>query len=158
VTVTESTTTVDGADLDQSQTIDAVTLTQQHQLTAQDVDQGQTVGNVTLTQQHVLTANDVDQGQTVDGVTLTQAYILTAADIDQGQTTDNATLTQAYVITAADIDQAQVLDATFVFLGSGALLPLYDRIIIGDGTVQYRLDDGTVYQWIANSTTSIRIN
>ena len=96
--------------IDQAQTIDQVTLTENSVLTIGGLSQAQTIDQITLQQGGTLSLNNLDQIQTIDQVNLTQAHIVSVNDLSQLQTVDQTSLTQANILTLNDADQIQTID------------------------------------------------
>ena len=98
--------------IDQSQTIDQVTLTEHSVLTIGGLSQAQTAGQITLQQAGVLSLNNLDMIQTIDQVNLTQAHIVTVNDSSQVQALDQIVLSAVGVGTVAinNLSLAQILE------------------------------------------------
>ena len=94
----------------QAQTIDEITLQQGGSLALNNLSMIQTINQVNLTQAHIVSVNDLSQLQAVDQLTLSQAGALSVSDVDQAQTVDQASLTQANIVAVNDTDQVQALD------------------------------------------------
>tara|TARA_R110000744_G_scaffold279551_4_gene391762 strand:+ start:272 stop:1690 length:1419 start_codon:yes stop_codon:yes gene_type:complete len=103
-------TTVTINPVNQSQTIDQVTLTEHSVISIGGLSQAQTVEQVALQQSGTLSLNNLDQIQTIDQVNLTQAHIVSVNDLSQLQTIDQVSLNQGNVLAVNDTDQLQTVD------------------------------------------------
>lgn len=100
---------VDPDDLDQSQTIDPVTLVQAHLVKPDPSIQAQSLDNIDLSVLTGLSVNPLAQEQTLDAVTLTQAHIVVTESLAQNQQLDNVLLTIQGAVTPDPIAQSQSL-------------------------------------------------
>lgn len=99
------------ADLLQAHTLDAVTLTQKHSLLVADTQQAQLLDSISISQKHVLILADLAQSHSLDNVVLTHKHVLAIADALQTNTLDNIVLTQKQLLVVEDLLQSQLLDA-----------------------------------------------
>lgn len=76
----------------QSQTTDAILLSQVHNLTVQDAAQSQSEGNPALTQVRILGVQTVSQPQSAQNMSLIRAFVLGIQNMGQGQSADNVTI------------------------------------------------------------------
>lgn len=118
-----------------SQTLDAPTLTQVHNLTVADELHSHAVGGLALTQQHTLVVPDMLDAQLLDGMTLENR--LNPPDLTQTQTLDSLSLTQQHLLTVAGMAHAQALDPLTISIFQLLVLTgtvhaqLLDNITIG---------------------------
>ena len=103
-------TAVTADPIDQSQTIEQVTLTQHSIISIGGLSQSQTVEQVTLQQSGTLSVNNLQQIQTIDQVDLTQAHIVSVNDLSQLQNIDQVTLNQGNILSVNDTGQLQSID------------------------------------------------
>lgn len=96
--------------IDQTQTIEQVTLTQHSIISIGGLSQAQTVDQVTLQQSGTLSINNLQHIQTIDQVNLTQAHIVSVNDLSQLQAVDQVSLNQGNVLSVNDTDQLQSID------------------------------------------------
>lgn len=99
------------ANIAHGHTLDAVTLTQTHNLAQADAAHGHALDAINLTQAHNLTQADVLHGHTLDNVVLNVDVTLALADINHGHTVEAVTLTQIHSLAQADVAHAHLVDA-----------------------------------------------
>ena len=124
--------------LTQAQTLENLTLTQDHALVIDAITQAQTLENVTITQVHELVIANLTQAQTLDNLTVTIVTNLVIADLIQAQTLDNLTLTQVHELVIAALTQAQALD--------NLILTQVHQLVINALTQAQTLDNVTMTQ------------
>lgn len=137
-----SETTLVLTDITHGHTLDAVSLTQTHNLAQADIAHGHTLDAVSLTQDHNLGLADVVHAHSLDAVALTQAHNLALADVSHahvldnvvldsallvsdiahGHTADSVSLTQTHNLSIASISHAHTLDV----VGFGSVLVVAD--------------------------------
>jgi hypothetical protein len=96
--------------IEQTQTIDQVTLTENSIISIGGLSQAQTIDQITLQQSGTLTVNNLQHIQTIDQINLTQAHIVSVNDLSQLQTVDQVTLNQGNVLAVNDTDQLQAIN------------------------------------------------
>lgn len=106
----EAATVLSVADVAQTQSLDAVALTQANVLAVADIAQAQALDSVALTQSNILAVADALQAQGLDGVVLVQQNTLAVADIGQDQALDAIVLSGAALLQMADLIQSQSLE------------------------------------------------
>jgi hypothetical protein len=115
-------------------------------ITVAGIDQSQSIDNVTLTQHNVLAVNAVNQAQSLDAVTLTQEHVLAINDLLQSIGLQNIDLTQAHILAINDLTQQQILDVMelsgFVIGGLNGTVVVY--ALLGGELRCFPILDGTI--------------
>jgi len=109
-------------DINQSQSIQNINLTQNNTLSVQSIDQDQYLETISLTQANVLSLSNLSQSNTLDNVVLSQSTLLVLQNLLQQQTINNINLQQASTLTLSNLAQSHNIDS--VVLGAGLNLAI----------------------------------
>lgn len=102
----------------------------------QDLNQAQSLDNVSLTQQNVLSTDDLNQAQQLDNVTLSISTALVVQSLNQVQSLGVVSLIQHNALSVASLNQAQQLD--------GVLLTQHNALGVNDLLQLQQLDNVTL--------------
>lgn len=119
---TSATPTLVTQDISHAHLLDAVALTQAHQLAQADVQHGHLLDAAVLTQVHALAAEDLAQGHTLATVALSQTHALAAADVAHAFGLEGLLLDSTAALSPVDLAHVQLLDG--LVLDSVAMLAL----------------------------------
>lgn len=117
-------------------------------LTVAGVDSITTVDAINLTQLHNLTLAGVDSITTVDAINLTQLHNLTVADVDSITTVDALSLTQLHNLTVAGVDSITTVDA--VVITSGTVTPVAETWTLDSRSLSWTLETRDI-TWTVDS-------
>lgn len=139
------------ADLTSTSSLDAVTLTQVHQLTVADLTSSTALEAVVLTQDHVLALEDLVSASTLDAVTLTQAHNLTVADMLSGSPFDNVVLTQDHQLVVADMASASNVENVVLNVATNLIVADLNSASTVDAVVLTQVHNLTVSDMLSES-------
>lgn len=98
------------SDMAQSQSLEALALTQVHNLTIADLLHSQALDGLTLTQLHNLIVNDMLHSQTLDELVLIELYLLVIHDLLHSQALEGINLSQLHNLIIAELLHIQNLE------------------------------------------------
>lgn len=98
-------------DITHAHLVDAIALSQVHQLAAQEATHGQSVDAIALTQTHQLAVDEATHAHPVDSPVVDQAHQLTVSDTLHGHAVDTLDITQVHQLVVQDATHAHPTDA-----------------------------------------------
>jgi hypothetical protein len=116
-------TTLTVSDAEHTHSLDAVTLTQAHNMSVNALEHTHNLDALTLTQSHNLTVGALEHSHSLDAPTLTQSHNLSVDALEHSHALDALTLVQAHVLALSDLEHTHNLESpTLSVPGAGTLV------------------------------------